>query len=126
VETTIYIIDLCLFEIVTGESLRNQVEGLEMRKRRITKEEVEHVAWLAHIELSEEEKVTFTEQFNEILNYFEKIDETDTEDVPPTYHVLDLVNVYRGDEAKESITREDAFRNASKKENGFFKAPRIV
>lgn len=97
-----------------------------MKKRRITKKEVEHVAWLAHVDLSEEEKRIFTEQFNEILDYFEKIDDAETEDVPPTYHVLDLVNVYREDEAAESIEREDALRNAPKKEKGFFKAPRIV
>lgn len=97
-----------------------------MKKRRITKKEVEHVAWLAHVDLSEEEKRIFTEQFNEILDYFEKIDDAETEDVPPTYHVLDLVNVYREDEAAESIKREDALRNAPKKEKGFFKAPRIV
>ncbi len=97
-----------------------------MMRRRITKEEVEHIAWLAHVELSGEEKTTFTEQFNEILDYFEKIDEADTEDVPPTHHVLDLVNVYREDETKESMIREDALRNAPKKEKDFFKAPRIV
>jgi len=97
-----------------------------MKGRRISREEVEHVSWLAHVELSDEEKVIFTKQFNEILGYFEKIDEADTKDVPPTYHVLDLVNIYREDKAKESITKEDALRNAPKKEKGFFKAPRIV
>lgn len=97
-----------------------------MKKRRITSEEVEHVAWLAHVELSEEEKELFTRQFNEILDYFEKIDQADTENVPPTYHVLDLVNVYRGDEAEESMSKEQALKNAPKKEKGFFKAPRIV
>lgn len=97
-----------------------------MKRRHITREDVEHVAWLAHIDLSEEEKRVFTEQFNEILDYFEKIDDANTEDVPPTYHVLDLVNVYREDEARESMSREEALKNAPKKENGFFKAPRIV
>ena len=60
-----------------------------MRKEKLhlSKKEVEHVAWLAHIELSEQEKTLFTEQFNEILEYFKKIDEVDTEDVEPTYHV---------------------------------------
>jgi len=102
------------------------MKGFVMKRRRITNEEVEHVAWLAHVELSEEEKKLFTAQFNEILDYFEKIDEVDTEDVPPTYHVLGLVNVYREDEAKESMKGKDALRNAPKKERGFFKAPRIV
>jgi len=97
-----------------------------MKRKRITKEEVEHVAWLAHVELSEEEKEIFTEQFNEILDYFEKIDSADTGDVTPTYHVLDLVNVYREDETRDSMEKEDTFRNAPREEKGFFKAPRIV
>jgi len=97
-----------------------------MKRRRITREEVKHVAWLAHIELSAEEKVTFTQQFNEILDYFIKIDEAKTEDVPPTFHVLDLVNVSREDEAKEALPKEEVIRNAPREEGGFFKAPRIV
>jgi len=97
-----------------------------MKERLITAKEVEHVARLAHVELSDDEKRLFTEQFNEILDYFEKIDEADIEDVPPTYHVLDLVNVYRKDEARESISKMDALRNAPKKEKGFFKAPRMA
>ena len=50
-------------------------------EKEITKEEVEHVAWLAHIELTEEEKLKFTEQFNDILNFFKKIDEAPVEEV---------------------------------------------
>jgi aspartyl-tRNA(Asn)/glutamyl-tRNA(Gln) amidotransferase subunit C len=95
-------------------------------KRHISREEVEHVAWLAHVELTEEEKVLFTEQFNNILDYFRKIDEADTEDVPPTYHVLDLVNIYRKDEPKEPLPKEEPLKNAAKKEDGFFKSPRMV
>ena len=96
------------------------------KKRLISREEVEHVAWLAHIELTEEEKTLFTEQFNRILEFFRKIDETDTKDVPPTYHVLDLVNIYREDEAKGSLPKEETLRNAPKREDDFFKSPRIV
>ncbi len=64
-----------------------------MKAQHLSKKEVEHVAWLAHIELSDQEKALFTEQFNEILDYFKKIDMVDTEGVEPTYHVLDLKNV---------------------------------
>lgn len=97
-----------------------------MKERRITAKEVEHVARLAHVELSAAEKRLFTKQFNDILDYFEKIDEANIEDVPPTYHVLDLVNVYRKDEARESMSQKDALRNAPKKEKRFFKAPRMA
>ena len=97
-----------------------------MKKQHLSKKEVEHVAWLAHIELSEQEKALFTEQFNEILDYFKKIDEVDTEGVEPTYHVLDLNNVSRKDETTPSLPTEEALKNAPKREKKFFKAPRIV
>ena len=97
-----------------------------MGKPYISRREVEHIAWLAHIELTEEEKELFTKQLNEILEYFRKIDEAETEGVPPTYHVLDLVNVYREDEVEESLPKGDALKNAPKKERGFFKAPKII
>lgn len=99
---------------------------MNMKKQHLSKKEVEHVAWLAHIELSEQEKTLFTEQFNEILDYFKKIDEIDTEGVEPTYHVLDLKNVSRKDETTPSLPIEEALKNAPKREKKFFKAPRIV
>jgi len=86
-----------------------------MKRQHLSKKEVEHIAWLAHIELSDQEKALFTEQFNEILDYFKKIDEVDTEGVEPTYHVLDLKNVSRTDETTPSLPIEEALRNAPKK-----------
>ena len=97
-----------------------------MKRQHLSKKEVEHIAWLAHIELSDKEKSLFTEQFNEILDYFKKIDEVDTEGVEPTYHVLDLKNVSRTDETTPSLPMEEALRNAPKKEKKFIKAPRII
>ena len=97
-----------------------------MKKQHLSKKDVEHVAWLAHIELSDTEKMLFTEQFNEILDYFKKIDDVDTEGVEPTYHVLDLKNISRTDKTKPSLPIEEALRNAPKKEKKFIKAPRIV
>lgn len=97
-----------------------------MKKQHLSKKDVEHVAWLAHIELSEEEKDLFTEQFNDILEYFKKIDEIDTEDIEPTFHVLDLKNVTRKDEIVPSMSSEEALKQAPRKQKKFFKAPRIV
>lgn len=97
-----------------------------MKRHHLSKKQVEHVAWLAHIELTEKEKIIFTEQFNDILEYFRKIDKVDTEDVQPTHHVLDLVNVYREDEETSSLSIEEALKNAPRKEKQFLKAPRIV
>ena len=97
-----------------------------MKGQHLSKKDVEHIAWLAHIELSDQEKTLFTEQFNEILDYFKKIDEVDTEGIEPTYHVLDLENVSRRDKIEPSLPVEEALRNAPKKEKKFIKAPRIV
>lgn len=97
-----------------------------MKEQHLSKKDVEHIACLAHIELTEEEKSLFTEQFNEILEYFKKIDEVDTENVEPTYHVLNLENVTRKDKMVPSLPIDKALRNAPKKEKKFIKAPRIV
>ncbi|MHA1733613.1 MAG: Asp-tRNA(Asn)/Glu-tRNA(Gln) amidotransferase subunit GatC [Promethearchaeota archaeon] len=96
-----------------------------MARTKLTVEDTEHVADLAKISLSEEEKAVFTRQLNDILSYFEKLNELDTSDVPPTYHVLDLKNVFRPDEVKPSLPVEDALKNAPKTQDKFFKAPRI-
>lgn len=97
-----------------------------MSRKIITKADVEHVALLARIELTEEEKELFTDQLNRILEYFRKIDEVDLEGVEPTYHVLEIKNVFRKDEVTEHLSHEEALLNAPRKEREYFKAPRIV
>lgn len=95
------------------------------KSNRVPIEEVKHIAELARIELSSQEEILFTKQLNEILDYFSKINEVDTDDVPPTYHVIDLVNVYREDKIQRFLM-DDPLKNAPKKENRYFKSPRIV
>ncbi|VVB64761.1 Aspartyl/glutamyl-tRNA(Asn/Gln) amidotransferase subunit C [uncultured archaeon] len=92
----------------------------------ITREDVEHISWLASIKISDEEKEKFVDQFNSILDYFHQLDEVDTEGIEPTYRVVDLANVFRDDVACKSLTQEEALKNAPKTENGYFKSPRIV
>ena len=99
---------------------------MDQISKRISEKEVEHVAWLAKIELSEDEKTLFTEQFNSILEYFQVIDEAETDNVPPSFHAVDLVDVLREDIVESSLSREKALANASKKEKGFFKSPKIL
>lgn len=84
-----------------------------------------HVAELAKIELREEEIEKFARDFKKILEFFDKLDEIDP-DVPPTYHVLPLKNVFRKDEPKESLPRELVLMNAKHKEEGYFKGPKVV
>ena len=92
----------------------------------ISVKEVEHLAWLAKIELSKEEKLLFTEQLNTILDFFKKIDEVDTEHIEPTINVQQLSNVFRDDRVEPSLSRDESLKNAPRKEKGYIKAPKII
>ncbi|RAP73856.1 Asp-tRNA(Asn)/Glu-tRNA(Gln) amidotransferase subunit GatC [Paenibacillus montanisoli] len=92
----------------------------------ITIKDVEHVANLARLELSEQEKEQFTSQLNAILKYAEKLDELQTDGVEPTSHVLPVHNVTREDVVRESVTNETALRNAPDEEDGQFKVPAVL
>lgn len=88
--------------------------------------EVEHVAHLARLALSPEEQQRFTEQLNAILAYMDQLNEVPTDDVEPTSHVLDLVNVFRDDIARQLISVEEALQNAPESTHQYFVVPRIV
>ena len=92
----------------------------------VTLQQVESIAALAKLTFSEEEKETFVEQFNQILQYMEKLDELDTENVEPTYNVLDLKNVTRADIVKPWLSQEEALANAPKSKHGFFSVPKVI
>ena len=89
----------------------------------ITREEVLHVARLARLELTEEEVERFAGQLSAILDAVSKVSELDLEDVPPTSHPLDLVNVWRDDEPQPSLAEDDVFANAPERDDGFFRVP---
>ncbi|SMB99594.1 aspartyl/glutamyl-tRNA(Asn/Gln) amidotransferase subunit C [Thermanaeromonas toyohensis ToBE] len=92
----------------------------------LSREEVEHVALLARLYLSEEEKEAYTKQLNAILEYMEKLNALDTEGVEPTAHVLPLRNVFREDVVKPSLPREKALEGAPATREGQFEVPRVV
>ena len=92
----------------------------------ITREQVEHVARLAHLALTEEELERFRGQLDAILEAVGKVSELDLADVEPTSHPLDLVNVWREDEPQPSLTPEEALANAPEIEGGFFKVPPAI
>ena len=83
-------------------------------------EEVRHVADLARVDLDDEELAEFSEQFADILDYFEALDE-----VPEVESEPELVNVMRSDEVHDGLTQEEALRNAPETEDGFFKGPTV-
>ena len=93
---------------------------------KITKQEVEHVAKLARLELSGQEKENLTDQLSNILTYVEKLNKLDTKGVEPTAHVLDIKNVMRDDAPVESLTQERALANAPEKAAGHYRVPIII
>lgn len=88
--------------------------------------DVEHVANLARLELTEEEKVKYTEQLGAILAYAQKLNELDTEDVPQTSHVLPISNVMRDDVPRPSTPIEKVMLNAPDEEDGQFRVPAVL
>ncbi len=92
----------------------------------ITKEIVDHIAWLARIKLSEEEKEKFARQLSKILEYFDMINKVDTSGVEPTFHVLELRNVFRDDNVEKSLPQKVVLESAGESKDGFVKAPKIL
>lgn len=92
----------------------------------ISKKDVEHVALLARLEIEEEQKEMFTQQLNNILEHISMLNQVNTDDVSPTYHVLPQKNVWREDETRDWLTRDEALANAPDKENGCFKVPKVI
>ncbi len=93
---------------------------------KITREEVEHVARLARLELSEEEKARMTDQLDAILGYVDKLSRLDTSTVEPMTTVIPMVSVMREDEVRPSLPLEEALANAPDREDAFFRVPRII
>lgn len=91
----------------------------------ITIQDVEHVAKLARLDVTEEEKVKFSKQLGDVLKYVEQMNEVDTSNVEPLSHVVDFNNVMRDDEIHYDCTKEQLMMNAPEEENGFFKVPKI-
>jgi len=91
----------------------------------ITKEDVEHIGWLARIEISEQETVEYMEKLNSVLEYFGQLDELPTEDIAPTYHVAEISNVFRKDVVEKSLPQELVLANTENKQDGYFRAPKI-
>ncbi len=92
----------------------------------LTIQEVEHIAELAKLQLTEEEKALYREQLSAILDYANKLQSVDTTDIPQTSTVLSLANVMREDEPAPSLSQEVALSNASKTEDGFFRVPAVL
>jgi aspartyl-tRNA(Asn)/glutamyl-tRNA(Gln) amidotransferase subunit C len=88
--------------------------------------QVEHIAELARLSLTDEEKALYQEQLSAILDYAEKLQRVDASTVPPTATVLPLRNVMRADEPRDSMSREDVLANAPQVQAGSFRVQVVL
>jgi len=93
---------------------------------KITREQVEHVARLARLELTDAEKELFTGQLDGILAYVDKLNELDTTGIVPTAHAVPMENAFREDVETPSIGVERALANAPDRSESFFRVPKVI
>src|SRR3972149_4678806 len=92
----------------------------------ISREDVEHIAKLARLQLTEEEVKRFQIELGKIIEYFDQLKKLDTENVPPMTHAVPIENVLREDQVKESLLQEEALQNAPEKKESYFQVPKVV
>jgi aspartyl-tRNA(Asn)/glutamyl-tRNA(Gln) amidotransferase subunit C len=92
----------------------------------LTLSEVEHIAELARLELSEKEKERYREQLSAILDYAARLRELDTSGIPPTSSLLSTGNVLRPDQPRPGLPSEVLLRNAPQTQDGQFRVPKIL
>lgn len=93
---------------------------------KLSREEVDNIALLARLQLTDAERERAGDELSQILDHFEQLKELDTEGVPATSHVMPVVNVLRADEVRAGLARDAALANAPESVNGMFQVPRVV
>ncbi len=93
---------------------------------RITKEEVNKVAHLARLELNENEINNHAKQLEKILEYIRQLEKINTDDVPCTTRAIEVVNVFRKDERRNSDCNDELLELGPSREDTFFKVPKII
>jgi len=92
----------------------------------VSRADVEKIASLARLELSPDEMDAMASQMDTILGYVAKLDEIDATDIKPTTHVLDIVNSFRDDVTKPSLSQEEALANGPDQNGEAFVVPRVL
>jgi aspartyl-tRNA(Asn)/glutamyl-tRNA(Gln) amidotransferase subunit C len=92
----------------------------------LSRADVEHVAYLARLGLTDDELTRLEGQLNHILEQYAKLAELDTEHIPPTAQTIELENILRDDVARDSLDPEDVLRNAPDRDGEFFVVPAIL
>ena len=91
----------------------------------LTRDQVRHVAMLARLGLEPGDEDFYAQQLSGILAHIDRLQEVDTEDIPPTAQVVEIVNPLRDDEPRPGLTQADALSNAPAAVDGFFRVPSI-
>lgn len=92
----------------------------------LTVDDVAKVAKLARLALTAEEQERFAHQMADILKYVDMLDEVDTSEIEPLAHPFAVENVFRADEVRPSLDRDDALKNAPQADGKFFLVPQII
>lgn len=96
-----------------------------MKKTKLTKKEVLHIAKLAKLDLKEKEVRKFQHELSDILEYIEILNELDTKGVKPTSQVTGLESVFREDKIEKSLSQEQALSSSKNKHEGYFRVKAI-
>lgn len=93
---------------------------------RINNETIDKIAHLARLEFENDAKVEIAKDMNRMLDFVDKLNELNTDNVEPLIYMSKEVNVLREDEVHQDISQKDALRNAPKKDSDYFKVPKVV
>ena len=100
------------------------MEGMKVMK--ISEDEVKHIANLARLKFNDEEVIKLTKDLGSIVEFAGKLNEVNVDGVVPTAHILDIKNVFREDELKDSYDREELLKNAPSKDAGCISVPKVL
>ncbi len=87
---------------------------------------IDHIAMLARLDLTNEEKEIFSKQLSSIIEYINKLNELDTTSIKPTAHILPIKNIFRDDKLKPSLLKDKALQNAPGRTDDFYRVPKII
>jgi aspartyl-tRNA(Asn)/glutamyl-tRNA(Gln) amidotransferase subunit C len=93
---------------------------------KLDNETISKIAHLARLEVKEEERSALLGDLNKILSFMEKLNELDTSGVEPLIYLTDSTNVFRDDEVKQEITREEALKNAPDQDGNYFRVSKVI
>ncbi len=98
----------------------------EKNNSAITNQTIDEIAHLARLEFNDEAKVEIAKDMNRMLGFVDKLNELNTDGVEPLIYLTEQDNVLREDEVKQTISQQEALKNAPKKDSDYFKVPKVI